>query len=73
MEAATAILDVAIIYGLIGAVVALIFVTIGIGRLDSGARGFQPLFRLIVIPGTIVLWPLIVIRMVASLRSTKEA
>lgn len=73
METTLVILDVVRIYGLIGAVVALAFVTIGIGRLDSGARGFQPLFRLIVIPGAIVLWPLVLLRMLGSFRSAKEA
>ncbi|MEE9208061.1 MAG: hypothetical protein V3U67_06740 [Gemmatimonadota bacterium] len=68
METVDALLNIARLYGIIGAVTALIFVTVGVGRLDDGARGLRPLFRLILIPGATVLWPLTAWRMLKSFR-----
>ncbi len=68
METVHALLDVAKLYGIIGAITAVVFVTVGVGRLDEGARGLRPLFRLVLIPGAVVLWPLTSWRMLKGFR-----
>lgn len=47
-------------YATVGVVFALWFVTRGIGRLDQVARGGGMGFRLIVVPGVVALWPVLV-------------
>jgi hypothetical protein len=47
------------IYGGLGAVFAIGFVTAGAGRVDSSARGAGLGFRLLIFPGTAALWPLL--------------
>ncbi|HWQ32671.1 MAG TPA: hypothetical protein VNQ79_07290 [Blastocatellia bacterium] len=51
-----------IIYLIIGALFALIFVTVGISRLDSAARGAGFGFRLLIVPGAAALWPVLALR-----------
>jgi hypothetical protein len=50
----------------IGAGVALVFALI-VGRVEPTARGGSPLFRLAILPGAAVLWPLVVVRTVRAL------
>jgi hypothetical protein len=47
------------IYLLAGLIFAIPFVTFGVGRIDGGAKESRWGFRLIVIPGVIALWPLL--------------
>lgn len=49
------------IWGWIGAGVALLFLTIGIDRIDEDARGAY-VFRPLLIPGILVIWPLVLWR-----------
>lgn len=49
------------IYGMVGIFIAIVFLVVGIGRVDSNARGNYA-FRPILIPGIMVLWPLILAR-----------
>ncbi len=49
------------IWGSIGAVVAAIFLTIGIDRIDEDARGTY-VFRPLLIPGVLVIWPFVLWR-----------
>lgn len=42
----------------IGLVVALPFLTLGVGRIDPAARGAWT-FRLLALPGCVVLWPVV--------------
>jgi len=42
-----------------GLVFAIFFVTRGVTRIDEGAVGSKWGFRLIIIPGTMVFWPLL--------------
>ncbi len=35
------------------------FVVAGVGRVDAAARGTSVLFRLLILPGTVALWPLL--------------
>lgn len=49
------------IYGMIGAGVAALFLLFGVDRIEPGARGSY-LFRPLVAPGIILLWPLVLWR-----------
>jgi hypothetical protein len=48
-------------YVTVGAVVAAVFLVIGVGRISPEARGSY-LFRLLVLPGIVGLWPLVIWR-----------
>ncbi|MDW3182004.1 hypothetical protein [Roseobacter sp.] len=61
MNQAEAILMGLRIWGSIGAVVAAIFLTIGMDRIDEDARGAY-IFRPLLIPGILVIWPLVLWR-----------
>ncbi len=49
------------IYGWIGAAVAALFLLVGIDRVDPSARSSYA-FRPLLIPGIVVLWPLVLLR-----------
>jgi hypothetical protein len=53
------ILIVAAIYLAIGFLFAIPFVIKGIHKVDEGAHGGSIGFRIIIIPGTMVFWPLL--------------
>jgi hypothetical protein len=50
------------LYAALGLLFAIAFVTRGIERVDSGAHGSGWGFRLIVLPGVVALWPLLLSR-----------
>jgi hypothetical protein len=50
------------IYLALGALVALAFAAFGIVRIDPAARGSSIVFRLMVIPGATLLWPLVALK-----------
>ena len=50
------------LYVALGLLFAVAFVARGIERLDPGAHGASWGFRLIVLPGTVALWPLLLRR-----------
>jgi hypothetical protein len=50
----------------IGVGIAIVFVSI-VGRVVPSARGGSIAFRLLVIPGATLLWPLIVVRTIRAL------
>jgi len=52
----------------IGAGVALLFAIV-VARVVPSARGGSLLFRLAILPGAAILWPLIVVRSVVALRA----
>jgi len=62
MEVAEVLVKTLTAYGLIGAVFAVAFVTMGIQRVDSVAEHAPLGFRLIVLPGVAALWPLMLVR-----------
>lgn len=45
-------------YGLVGLAVALAFLLVGIDRIDAAARGAYA-FRPLLLPGAVLLWPLV--------------
>lgn len=61
MEAAVLIVDLVKIYAALGAIVALVFLVFGIDRIDHAAHGAHA-FRLLLVPGIVVLWPLVLWR-----------
>lgn len=56
-----AIHDGLIAYAMLGVVVALVFLAVGIERVDPAARGAYA-FRPLLLPGLILLWPLVLWR-----------
>jgi hypothetical protein len=61
MTAAMAIVVVAKAYLLTGIAVAVPFLVFGVGRADPSASGAYG-FRVLVFPGVVLLWPLVVLR-----------
>lgn len=61
MAAAETIMLLVQLWGGFGACVALIFLTIGLDRIDEDARGAY-VFRPLLIPGVMLLWPLVLWR-----------
>ena len=60
------ILEAAALYGALGFLFALAFLSVGIGRIDPGARTSGLGFRLIILPGVIALWPLMLVRWIVG-------
>jgi hypothetical protein len=58
---ATLIIDAVGIYAVLGAVFAAVFLLWGIDRIDPSAAGAYA-FRPLLIPGTVLLWPLVAAR-----------
>lgn len=54
--------NVFLIYLLLGLVFALVFITVGAGRLDEKAQGTSWLFKALIFPGTIALWPVLLLK-----------
>ena len=61
MDVAQALVIALQTWGMIGAVVAAVFLTIGIDRIDEDARGAY-IFRPLLIPGVLLIWPLVLWR-----------
>jgi len=55
------------LYLLLGLISGVLFVGFGIGRVDPAARGTSIGFRLLVLPGSIALWPFVVAKWFRSL------
>jgi hypothetical protein len=60
-EAAVALLAA---YGAVGVAVALVFLFAGLDAVDPAARGAYA-FRPLLVPGLVLLWPLVLVRWVA--------
>ena len=67
VDAARIVIEVLQYYGYVGLAVAAAFLLYGIERVDEGARRSYA-FRPLLIPGCIVLWPLVIVRWVAAER-----
>ncbi len=52
----------------VGVMVGLTFVTVGVDRVDSAARGASGMFRLLILPGSVALWPLVIMRMIQAMK-----
>lgn len=62
VDVARVVLLVLLTYATIGIAIGVPFVTIGVGVVDHAARGAPWAFRLLILPGVAVLWPLVVLR-----------
>jgi hypothetical protein len=49
-------------YLLAGLGFGLTFVTVGVTRLDHAARGTSWVFRALILPGSVALWPLLAVK-----------
>ncbi len=67
VDAARIVIEVLQYYGYVGLAVAAAFLLFGIERVDVRARRAYT-FRPLLIPGCVVLWPLVVCRWVAAER-----
>lgn len=61
MDVAQALVMAMQTWGMIGALVAAVFLTIGIDRIDEDARGAY-IFRPLLIPGVLLIWPIVLWR-----------
>jgi hypothetical protein len=59
---ASALLQIAAAYVGTGLLFAPAFVTRGVQRIDAAARGAGWGFRLLIVPGTVIVWPLLALR-----------
>lgn len=59
-------------YALVGVGFGLVFVTVGVARVDPAARGAGWGFRLLVFPGAAALWPLLAWRWLRGRATTPE-
>jgi len=50
------------VYSGLGLVFALVFVWLGVDRVDPGAQGAGIAFRLLILPGTAAFWPFFLYR-----------
>jgi hypothetical protein len=69
---ASALLQVATAYVGTGLLFALVFVTSGVQRVDPSARGAGWGFRLLIVPGTVIVWPLLAVRWAAGAMPPRE-
>jgi len=55
-----------------GLLFSAVFILFGVQRVDPDAKGRNPLFRLIIVPGLCVFWPLFVVRWVRGKQRPTE-
>lgn len=65
---ATALVLVLAVYAGIGVPFAVVFVLLGVQRIDPAARGATRGFRMMILPGSVALWPLLLLRWVRGSR-----
>ncbi len=58
-------------YGGIGGVVALVFLIFGMDRIDRAASGAYAV-RPLLVPGLVILWPIVLVRWIALERDKRE-
>ncbi|MBX2852961.1 MAG: hypothetical protein KTR15_14595 [Phycisphaeraceae bacterium] len=56
---ATALLSIVGLYAVVGLLVGLAFVLFGIGRVDAAAGASPFVFRVVIFPGCVGLWPVV--------------
>jgi hypothetical protein len=64
------ILAFAALYLLFGLLFAILFVSKGVKKVDEGANGGSIGFRIIIIPGTMVFWPLLLKKWITVTKQT---
>jgi hypothetical protein len=71
MVAAKILLTVAAAYIACGLLFGLVFIVWGVGRVDAAARGTPVGFRLLILPGVVAWWPLLLVRWLHALRAER--
>jgi hypothetical protein len=56
MQIVTIIISIIAVYLALGFVFAILFVVKGVNKIDEGAHGSNIGFRIIIIPGVIIFW-----------------
>lgn len=59
---AEGLLAVLAVYFAVGALIATAIALLGLARIDSGARGMPWSARLLILPGLVALWPLMLVK-----------
>lgn len=54
------------LYLLCGFVFALVFIFIGLNKVDEGAHGSSVGFKIIIIPGTMIFWPILLKKWISA-------
>jgi hypothetical protein len=62
----TAILNGLAIYAGLGALFAALFLAFGLTHVDHGAKGAGLAFRLMIVPGLVALWPIMLVRWIVG-------
>jgi hypothetical protein len=60
-------------YLLIGLAIGVPFVLKGVDQVDEAARGTSLVFRLLILPGAIALWPLMAAKWLRAVRGGRAA
>jgi len=68
----TIVLIAVVLYLALGLVFAIAFITRGIAKVDEGTRGATFGFRIIILPGVVILWP-ILLRKWIKIRKAKKS
>jgi len=56
-------------YTLLGALFAVAFVATGVHRIDPTARGAGVAFRLLIFPGSMAFWPMLLLRLARGMHA----
>lgn len=57
----------------LGVLFAGAFVTWGVARIDPAARGAPGLFRILIVPGSAALWPVLLVKWIGAARAPAAA
>ncbi|MEM9163922.1 MAG: hypothetical protein AAGC54_12745 [Cyanobacteria bacterium P01_F01_bin.4] len=60
------------VYFIAGLIFAILFSLFGVQRTDPSARALAPLFRLMIIPGVSIFWPMFALRLVRGQQHPTE-
>lgn len=72
MSVPEAIVTILAAYASAGLAFAVTFVTVGVARVDPQARGASPGFRIVIVPGVMLLWPLLAWRWASGATTPPE-
>jgi hypothetical protein len=50
------------VYSLVGTIFAIVFLVLGVTRIDEEAKGSGIAFRLLIAPGVVIFWPSLLVR-----------
>lgn len=68
----TALLTILALYVAAGLIFSIYFAAVGVTKLDKAARGTSVFFRILIVPGTVALWPYLVQRLIRGTQGPPE-